>query len=100
MSPKEKVFDYVIRTEFDCVLDGDVFFTPFEIFNLYLSITVQSILLNPNLNEGKNIQIKFNCMNSDQVDIVKASDSLEYGSYTLANYFLDSDVTDTSKHRF
>ena len=45
---KTKIIDYVIRTEFDCHLRGDVFYTPFEILNLYLSITIQTVILDPN----------------------------------------------------
>ena len=74
--------------------------TPFEIFNLYLSITVQTVVLDPSLNNGKAIHIKFNCMNSDKVEIIDSGSSLDYGSYTMAGYFLDSDVTNSAKNRF
>ena len=99
-SPKDKIYDYVIRTEFDCNLKGDVFLTPFEIFNLFLSITVQTVVLDPKLNNGKTIHIKFNCMNSEKVEIIDSASALDYGSYTLASHFLDSDVTNSAKNRF
>ena len=97
---KNKILDYVIRTEFSCNLSGDVLFTPFEIFNLYLSITIQTIVLDPKKNNGRNVHIKFNCMNSDRVSIIDANDCIDYGSYTLASYFLDADMTNQANHRF
>jgi hypothetical protein len=65
-----KVIDYVVRTDFDCHLKGDVFLTPFEIVNLCMSMTVQSVVLDPKSNEGRRIDIKFNCMNSDKVTVI------------------------------
>jgi hypothetical protein len=94
------MIDYVVRKEFDCVLEGDVFYSPFEIFNLYLSITVQNIVLDPKLNSGKNIKIKFNCMNSKWVQTIDADPKIEYGCYTLARHFLDSDTSKYPHHRF
>jgi len=92
--------DFVVRKELDCVLEGDVFYTPFEIFNLYLSITVQTIVLDPKKNEGKNIHIKFNCMKTDKVSTIDTGSSLDFGTYTLANYFLDSDCSNSANHRY
>ena len=97
---KNNIFDYVIRTEFSCKLSGDVLFTPFEVFNLYLSTTVQTIVLDPRQNNGKNIHIKFNCMNSERVSLIDAAQNLDYGSYTLAGYYLDGDMTNSANHRF
>lgn len=71
--PGTKIIDYVVRTEFDCHLKGDVLFTPFEILNLHLAITVQTVVLNPKDNEGKRISIKFNCMGSDKVTTIDAA---------------------------
>ena len=90
----------MVRKEFECNLGGDVFLTPFEIFNLYLSITVQSIVLDPNQNDGKNINIKFNCMNTEKVSTIDTGEHIDYGSYTLASHFLDSDYSKTASHRF
>ena len=92
--------DYVVRTEFDCNLTGDVFLTPFEIFNLHLTITVNTIVLEPKHNNGRNVHIKFNCMSSDLVSTIDSAPNLEYGTYALASYFLDSDYTNASNHRF
>jgi hypothetical protein len=56
--------DFVIRQDFVCNLAGDVFYTPFEIINLYLTVTIQSVVLDPKENNGKRIDLKFNCMTS------------------------------------
>lgn len=71
--PGSKIIDYVVRTEFDCHLKGDVFFTPFEILNLHLAITVQTVVLDPKDNDGKRISIKFNCMSSEKVTTIDAA---------------------------
>lgn len=62
--------DFVVRQNFTCNLVGDVFFTPFEVINLYISITIQSVVLNPKDNDGKQIDIKFNCMKSDDMTVM------------------------------
>jgi hypothetical protein len=41
------MIDFVIRQDFVCNLAGDVFYTPFEIINLYLTVTIQSVVLEP-----------------------------------------------------
>jgi hypothetical protein len=98
--PNNKIIDFVMRTEFECNLEGDVFYTPFEMLNLYLSVTVQTLILDPKQNDGKIIHIKFNCMNSDKVTTIDAGSKLEHGTYALAEYFLDSDYTNSPNHRF
>ena len=95
-----KIIDYVVRTEFDCHLQGDVFLTPFEIINLHLSITIQTVVLDPKLNDGRRINIKFNCMNSDKVTTIDSTTDCEFGTYSLADYYLDSDYSNSSHHRF
>jgi hypothetical protein len=35
----------VARSEFKCSLERDVFYTPFEIFDICLSVTVQALVL-------------------------------------------------------
>lgn len=61
------MIDFVIRQDFVCNLVGDVFYTPFEIINLYLTVTIQTVVLDPKENNGKRIDIKFNCMTSKEV---------------------------------
>ena len=71
-------------------MNGDVFFTPFEIIDLYLTITIQSVVLNPDLNKGERIDIKFNCMSSDFVTEISHSDNCKLGNYVLSRNFIDS----------
>ena len=97
--PANKFIDYVVRTQFDCHLTGDVVYTPFEILNLTLSVTVQSVILNPKLNNGKKILVKFNCMSSNFVTTIDSFDCT-FGTYNLADYFLDSDYTNKALDRF
>jgi hypothetical protein len=65
---KEKTVEFVVRMDFNCQLEGDVFYTPFEIINLYLTITVQTLILNPRRSEEfkheKRVDVKFNVMRS------------------------------------
>ncbi len=62
--------DFVVRQNFTCNLVGDVFYTPFEVINLYLTTTIQSVNLNPKDNGGKKIVIKFNCMKSEDITVM------------------------------
>ena len=39
-------------------------------------------------------------MNSQKASIIDAGDCIEYGSYSLASYFLDGDTTNSAHHRF
>ena len=39
-------------------------------------------------------------MNSEKVEVLDSGSSLDYGSYTMAGFFLDSDVNNSAKHRF
>lgn len=82
--------DYVIRQNFTCTLEGDVLYTPFEVINLYLSATVQSVALEPKNNGGKRIEIKFNCMDTKKTKIIDSSSTCYFGNYTLAKYYLSS----------
>lgn len=70
---KQKIVDFVIRQDFVCNLEGDVFYTPFEIINLYLTVTIQSVVLDPKENNGRRIDIKFNCMNTTEVVLLSHS---------------------------
>lgn len=54
--------DFTVRQEFTCYIKGDVFFTPFEIVNLYLTVTIQTVHLGMVQSENKKVDIKFNCM--------------------------------------
>lgn len=84
------MIDFVIRQDFVCNLKGDVFYTPFEIINLYLTITIQSVVLDPKENQGRRIDIKFNCMSSKEVVLLGHSENCMFGNYQLAKYFLDT----------
>jgi hypothetical protein len=87
---KQKMIDFVIRQDFVCNLEGDVFYTPFEIINLYLTVTIQSVVLDPKENDGRRIDIKFNCMTSKDVVLLSHSENCKLGNYQLARHFLDS----------
>jgi hypothetical protein len=72
----QKIITFVVRKDFSCNLEGDVFCTPFEIINLYFTITIHSVVLEPKEEKKPkpkpkgleekvgNIIIKFNCMTS------------------------------------
>lgn len=65
-----------------------------------MGITVQTVILDPKLNEGKRINIKFNCMDSDKVTTIDATTDMEFGTYCLADYYLDADYSNCANHRF
>lgn len=94
------MIDFVVRQDFNCTLVGDVFYTPFEILNLYLTITVQSVVLDPKENDGQRIDIKFNSMRSDEVMLISHSENCAFGNYTLAKYFFDSKYKNSEKNPF
>lgn len=97
---KNKLIDFVIRQDFTCNLVGDVFYTPFEVINLYLTITIQSIPLDPKQNDGRRIDIKFNCMQSDDVSLISHGEKVNLGNYNLASYFLSAKYSNSDKNPY
>jgi hypothetical protein len=99
---KHQTITYVIRTEFQCSLDGNVFCTPFELFDLFLSITVQTVVLEDESTTTKSepIRLRFNCMKSNEFRTIHTDSTCDYGTYSLAPYFLNSDVSNCPNHRF
>ena len=90
----------MVRQQFTCNLLGDVFYTPFEIINLYLSLTIQSIVLDPKKNDGKRIDIKFNCMSSDSVSLISHGEKLNIGDYSMATFFLEGRYSNSDKNPY
>jgi len=97
---KEKMIDFTIRQEFTCYVKGDVFFTPFEIIYLYLTITIQTVHLNASEKDGKKIDIKFNCMTHKDAQLISRGEKTHHGLFTLANNFLDCRYTCIDKNPF
>ena len=87
--------DFVVRQDFKCILDGDVFYTPFEFISLYLTITIQSLPLDPRHNNGRRVDIKFNCMTSREVMLISHSEKVNLGHYSLARHYLDAKYTNS-----
>jgi hypothetical protein len=81
---KQKMIDFVIRQNFVCNLEGDVFYAPFGIINLYLIVTIHSVFLDPKENDGRRIDIKFNCMTSTKTLLLSYSANCKLGNYDLA----------------
>lgn len=79
---------------------GDVFLTPFEVINLYLTITFQSVTLDPKENENKKIDIKFNCMTSDNAVLISHGDKTSLGLYSMATHFLGAKYTNKDKNPY
>ena len=90
----------MVRKDFVCSLKGDVFYTPFEIINLYLTITIQTVVLDGKNNNGKRIDVKFNCMNSDDVSLISYGDKCSLGNYELAKHFLAAKYSNSEKTPF
>jgi hypothetical protein len=101
---REKTVEFVVRMDFNCQLEGDVFYTPFEIINLYLTVTVQTLVLNPRRTEEhqheKRVDVKFNVMRSSEVMMLGWGEKCNFASYQLAHYFLDSRYTNSPKNPF
>ena len=83
----------MVRQDFKCVLDGDVFYTPFEFINLYLTVTVQSLSLDPRHNNGRRVDIKFNCMTCDEIRLISHGDKVGTNNYNLAKRYLATKYT-------
>lgn len=49
---KDKRLDFVIRKDFIAEIVGNVFYTPFEIISLFLTATLQTLVLDPKQNRG------------------------------------------------
>lgn len=94
------MIDFVVRQDFTCNLVGDVFYTPFEVINLYLTITIQTIPLDPKNNNGRRVDIKFNCMKCSDVMLISHGEKVNLGNYNLANHFLDAKFTNSDKNPY
>ena len=79
---------------------GDVFFTPFEIVNLYLTITIQTIHLEPAEKGGKKVDIKFNCMTHKDAMLINHGEKCSHGLYSLANNFIGMKFTNVDVNPF
>lgn len=97
---KEKIITFVIRQRFGTHLKGNVFLTPFETLDMYMSVTVQSIHLPPRNRQGPKIRIKFNCMDSSEVDVLGHGEDLSFGNYRIASYFMEARYTQSRKNPF
>lgn len=52
------------------------------------------------MNDGKRIDIKFNCMTSKEVILLSHSENCKLGNYQLARHFLDSKYKNSEKNPF
>lgn len=72
---------FTIRKMFSAAIDSDVFFTPFEIINLILSITVQPFKIG-------DAAIKINLMDlkfyKSPFNKISYTEDCDYGNYGLA----------------
>lgn len=82
-----------MRQDFNCFIVGNVFYTPFEIINYYLTITIQTVPLNPRNNNGKRIDIKFNCMSNKDAMLISYGDKCHHGLYSLAHHYIGAKYT-------
>jgi hypothetical protein len=80
----DNTVDFVIRKSFTCELVGEVFYTPFEILNLFLTIKVLPVVLDPNQNDDRKINIKFNCMDTNKFIVLDHTNKTTFGSYEIA----------------
>ena len=78
----KKLINFTIRKQFKCKIDSDIFWTPFEIVNVILSVTLHSISGNMN---GRKYTVKFNTMDCDD-DALKISFTHDgsFGQHDLA----------------
>jgi hypothetical protein len=77
-----------------------VFLTPFEVINLYLTITFQTVTLDPKDNNGSKIDIKFNCMNSEKAVLITHGEKTSLGLYSMATHFLGVKFTNKDKNPY
>ena len=95
---KDKEFTYTVRKIFKTKIDCDVFWSPFEMVNLVLSITIQSVPFKiANKETGKKVlsgEMKFNLMDHEN-NYLKASYSEEgrFGNYDLAEALVTAEFS-------
>lgn len=80
-------------------MKGDVFLTPFETLDLYLSVTVQTVHLGRK-NRSHKINIKFNCMDSTEIDVLGHGEELSFGYYRIASNHMEWRCTKNRKYPF
>jgi len=98
--PKDKFIVFTIRKVFLAFMLEDTLWSPFEVLDLVISITFNTVTIPPHSLEPlseptgydpkKEYKISFNCMrNSDKIPISFALDCV-YGVYDLAERRLES----------
>ena len=91
INKKDKSFTYTIRKLFSTRISSDVFWYPFEIANLILSITVQSVTVKT---RKHNCTVKFNLMDHPDTDLkISYSESGTFGNYDLAEALVSAEYS-------
>lgn len=58
-----------------------------------LTVTVQSLSLDPRNNNGRQVDIKFNCMTCDEIRLISHGDKIGTNNYNLAKRYLATKYT-------
>jgi hypothetical protein len=94
---RERVVNFTVRQNFRANLKGNVFLTPFEMLDIYLSVIVQTVHTR---RAGPKTSFKFNCMDSSEVDVLSHGDSLSFGYYRIATHYLDAKYSNSRTYPF
>jgi hypothetical protein len=86
MKKEGKFLKFIIRDVFPVQIYDDVFLSPFEILNLVLTVTVNSIFTPPDCSpeEGYKCQVSFNCMRNPEKISISYVSECRLGVYDLA----------------
>lgn len=82
----------MVRRFFDCQLEGELKYSPFELINLYLCLTFQPVHIPEDENQEK-VTIRFNCMDTQDYMKVNHSEDCTFGNYDLSEKLIDAKYT-------
>jgi hypothetical protein len=67
---------------------------------MYISIAAQTVHLPQREKGGRQVNVKFNCMNTTEVDVLSHGEELSFGYYRIASYFLQAKYSCSRKNPF
>ena len=82
----EKTLSFTIRKAFQCRMDPHIFWTPFEILNMILTVNLRPITGEA---QGKRFALKFNFMDHPHLDLkISYTEDGTFGQHDLAESLL------------
>ena len=97
---EKKLVNFTVRDNFTGYVDGDVFYSPFELLHIDISPVLQTVKLDRSRNGDRAIEVKFNCMYTNEQTVIDYGENCELADYNIAPYFICARFTNSAKKPF